>query len=520
MKSLLHAPLFKLFLSFIAGIWTAKYQLQWPIGIAFFSCLLFVYGVFRERHCLGNRWEWVLAVSVVLVFGGLGNAWYRVQTWSPVDKQVDALVNCRAQLMGKVVSEVKENEFGRRAWLELLAYREDSMIHIARGRFQLYLKPEDTVSFHQGDTLLVQADVRPARSKYPSYLMWLRDHGIKYFAYSKKTIVRHAGFSWENYLSEVQRELGDKLAATFSDSLLAGVAKAMYLGDKQALDGGVRKAFASAGLSHILAISGLHVGIVFLALSLLLAPIHRLPHGLRLKNLIILFALLSYMMITGCSPAVVRAVLMFGTILLFRIFYRPYHILNLLAISAMIQSLVSPEVVFKLGFQLSYLAVLGIVLAMPLFENYFYTSYKWLDRLYSWIGISLIATFCTTPLVWYHFGQFPTYFVVSNVLVSGMVFLIVLTGFLAILFIWLPGLNMVMGYLCEQLLKGLYFLTDMIANWPYALIQTENVWGKGLAILLIELLLTFLILFLPKWVRYYMHRREHIRQQNVPTYSA
>ena len=508
MKSLLHAPLFKICLSFIAGVYTAKFQIHWPLWSLFPACLLFMSILGNQRRCLGSRWEGLFAVSVIVVFLGLGNAWYTAHSWSPVKKQIDALVHCNARLMGTVISKVKKNEYGRRTWLELLAYREDSLTHLARGRLQLYLKPEDTVRFERGDTLLVHANIRPARSKYPSYLSWLKDHDIRVFAYSQKTQVRYAASSLQSWMLNIQAILSQKLAATFSDTLLMGIAQAMFLGEKQLLDAEVRGDFAAAGLSHILAISGLHVGIVFLALAALLAPLHYLPHGLRLKNLIILLALLVYMGVTGLSPAVVRAVLMFGTILLFRIIYRRYHILNLLAISAMLQTLFSPEIVFNLGFQLSYLAVLGIVLCMPVFEQYFYTSHAWLNKLYGWMGVSLIATACTTPLIWYHFGQFPTYFIVSNVLISAIVFMLVLLGFLLVLFIWIPGLNELLGYLCEQLIGLLYWLTHAIANWPGAIIQADNLWGRGLLILLVELLVTIGVLFVPVWVKYYSQHKK------------
>ncbi|MEL6133723.1 MAG: ComEC/Rec2 family competence protein, partial [Bacteroidota bacterium] len=243
----------------------------------------------------------------------------------------------------------------------------------------------------------------------------------------------------------------------------------------------------------------LHVGIIFLCLDFLLMGLHQFPGGKRWKQGLILLLLLAYMLVSGASPAVVRATLMFGTILLMRLFRQRYVILNVVSLAALVQMVVQPTVVFSLGFQLSYSAVFALVTVYPLFEQYFRTDFGLLNILNGWMGVTLVATLATTPLIWIHFGKFPVYFLLSNVLISAFAFGAVFTGFLLVLFFWIPGLNLLLAQACTFCIRVIELVAHLIASSPYAVIRAGDYHWEAFGVIGIQLMVAAAVLFLPKF---------------------
>ncbi|MEZ4827386.1 MAG: ComEC/Rec2 family competence protein [Bacteroidia bacterium] len=270
------------------------------------------------------------------------------------------------------------------------------------------------------------------------------------------------------------------------DSVHATIAQAMFLGDKNGMGREVKNAYSIAGTSHILAISGLHVGIVFLVLSRVLSFLHLIPQGLRIKNIVILGLLLGYMLLTGASPAVVRSVLMFGIVLIMKVLYLRYNLLNVVGTAALLQLFFEPEIAFDVGFQLSYLAVIGIITGFPVWERIVGVENFWLKLVSSWIGVTICATLGTLPLVIMHFGRFPTYFLLSNILVSTLAFLLVLVGFFTVIFCYVPLLGEWLGYFCSVLIGYLQAIVLLVGDLPFPVIE-KGIGMQGIGIILIQL---------------------------------
>src|SRR5690606_30371161 len=144
-----------------------------------------------------------------------------------------------------------------------------------------------------------------------------------------------------------------------------GIARALVLGVTDGLDNELREAYAGVGVMHILAVSGLHVGVIYFVLASLLRPLNRLPKGNWAVAVISIFVLWLYAFITGLSPSVLRAVTMFSFLTLAKPWRRGTNVYNTLAVSAFVMLLADPWLVCSVGFQLSYLAVLGIVYFYP-----------------------------------------------------------------------------------------------------------------------------------------------------------
>lgn len=176
------------------------------------------------------------------------------------------------------------------------------------------------------------------------------------------------------------------------------VVSALTLGYKKDLDKETRNYFASTGAMHVLAVSGLHVGIIYLIFTFLFARIKHVKYGRIVYTLLIAGLIWTYAFITGLSPSVQRASVMFTFILLGENLKRPYNIFNSLAASAIFLILIDPDIIYHVGFQLSYIAVSGIVLFQPLFYRWIQFKNRILDRLWGLLTVSIAAQLATFPL--------------------------------------------------------------------------------------------------------------------------
>lgn len=228
-------------------------------------------------------------------------------------------------------------------------------------------------------------------------------------------------------LSDVQRlriralrwrgALVKRLTASSEDHDAQAVLAAMVLGDKSSLSKELRETYSVTGASHILALSGLHLGIIYLLLM-------RLTMGRRrfwLTQIVVVLAIWAFALITGLSVSVVRAATMISIYALFSLGGRHHAPLAVLSFTAIVMLLLNSRSLFDVGFQLSFMSMLGILLFSPRFEAF--VSVKWLMThrlarcLFALTVISLSAQLGTAPLVAYHFGRFSPYFLLTNFLV-------------------------------------------------------------------------------------------------------
>ena len=206
------------------------------------------------------------------------------------------------------------------------------------------------------------------------------------------------------------------------------VLRAITLGNKTALPDRIRDHFAGAGAMHILAVSGLHVGIIWYVMTLLIRlPVH-LPFFRILKPLMVIGVLWFYAGITGFSASVTRSVFMFSLLTLARLTGRDSQVLNTLFLSALVLLWLDPGRIHEPGFQLSYAAVTGIVTLHPYLTRRLRPRSRLLRWVVDLVGVSVAAQLATFSLTLLYFHQFPVYFILTNLLVIPLVTLL-LAGF-------------------------------------------------------------------------------------------
>lgn len=256
------------------------------------------------------------------------------------------------------------------------------------------------------------------------------------------------------------------------------VLAALTLGEKTYLSREIKDDYSISGASHVLALSGLHLGIVYALLSFLMLGWRRRWAA----QLLILTLIWTYVVLVGFSPSVVRSALMLTTYALVSIMQRDRFSLNTLAFAALIMLLFNPMTVYDMGFQLSFLSVLGILLFVPLFETM--VSRVWLQRhrlltcVWGMVEVSVAAQLAVAPLVIYYFGRFSCYFLLSNfiavpcatVLLYGAVALVPL-AIVPVTGGWWAG---VLAFVVSVMNGGLQW----VASLPGASIEGIS-WNKG-----------------------------------------
>ncbi len=210
----------------------------------------------------------------------------------------------------------------------------------------------------------------------------------------------------------------------------AGLAEALLIGYKDDLDKTLLQSYTNTGVVHIIAISGLHVGLIYWLLSLLIQPLTM--GGLNVQKLrwcktaIILTGLWLFALLAGGGPSVLRSALMFSCMVVGEQFFTKTSIYNTLAASAFILLCIDPFWCWDVGFQLSYIAVLSIVVFMKPIYGWLAFQNKLLDGMWKLNAVTLAAQVLTVPLTIYHFHRFPNYFLITNLVAVPLSTLIVL----------------------------------------------------------------------------------------------
>ena len=299
-----------------------------------------------------------------------------------------------------------------------------------RGKLVLYLR--DTLRENAlGQAILFHSKlspIAPAQNPYQfDYKRYMEHQGVYWQGYPITYEIKDSP-SFSPFIKA--KKLQGHLAATLShypfSKETVGVLKALVLGVRSDITPELYQQYINAGAVHILAISGLHIGIITYLLTLfisLVVPTHR--KGLKIA--LILVFLLTYAAITGLSASVLRAVVMFGGYSIAYLSESRRARYDSLLLSAFILLLCKPTFLFEVGFQLSYMAVLSIALFLPLGENYRFEN-KFLNFFWDIIKVSIAAQIGVLPLSLYYFHQFAGLFLVTNVLILPILGIILSVG--------------------------------------------------------------------------------------------
>ncbi len=313
------------------------------------------------------------------------------------------------------------------------------------------LKP---MNLSYGDELMILANYLPVEPPYNpaefDFKAWLAAKNIYHQSFIKQEelvkINQNQGNSLVKYALTLRQKLVDIYRKLIRNDEAFAVASTLILGYRADLSKETLAAYSKTGTIHALSVSGMHVGIIYIMLNWCLSFLNRKKTGQILKTLIICSLIWYYSLLTGFSPSVLRSAIMITIFIFAKQLNRGNNSYNVLAFTAFILLVFNPFLIWDVGFQLSFLAVFGLVYFQPKIYKWLYFKHKWLDSLWSTTAMSLAAQLATLPFSIYYFHQFPIYFIISNLFIlipmtllmySGIAILVLKVYFLAPAFEWL-----------------------------------------------------------------------------------
>lgn len=290
----------------------------------------------------------------------------------------------------------------------------------------------DNLAFTSSELQVIQKPLNPHQFDYSKYLELKQVYHQLYLKQDELLLLSDSKTTIYGYADELRTAINTKLlAAGFKNEALS-IMNALLLGQRQTIDKSIYNNYVNSGTIHILAVSGLHVGIILWILNFIFRPLLYLKYGNYIRPLILVTILWSFAIVAGLSPSVTRAVTMFSIISIAMHLKRPTNIYNTLVISAFLILLVKPTFLFSVGFQMSYLAVLGIVSVQPILYKLWKPKYYVFNKLWQIFTVTLAAQAGVVPISLFYFHQFPGLFFVSNIVVIPFLGLILGLGLLVI----------------------------------------------------------------------------------------
>lgn len=478
-----------------------NYSYLLPIAILSISILLFQVLRLAKNYIFNRLWSFLIFLLITIIGAQL------VQI---KQNKIYLFDNKEYSFIATVIENPEEKENSVKTLLKINAFKDSSSWKNPETKLLTYFqKDSNLIDLKMGDQIIVKAyinEIKHSGNPYTfNYKEYLKFKEIYYQSYIKvenfKLLKRNCG----NRLISFTNNLRQKLLSIYKTNKIEdnefAVLSALTLGYKKDLTPELKESFSTSGAMHILAVSGLHVGIIFIILSKLLFFLERHKYGKILQSALIILILIFYAMLTGLSNSVIRATIMFIFICFGRMFTRQVNIYNTLSASAFIMLLYNPYSIMDVGFQLSYLAVISIVFFQPKIYSLLNLRYKFPDYIWQLVSVAIAAQIATFPLTIHYFNQFPVYFILSNILIIPFVSIIIYGALILFCFSFSTNISYIIA-------KGLQLITlvlnknvEFIKDLPLSKIDSLII-DKFEILILSAAILSFSFFIISKQIKY------------------
>lgn len=417
---MLKTPFFRLLVALSMGIgafvWIGWSNVLLTLVLVLATILIISYLLTNNRY----KFNYLFGVAILLLIFVFGY-WLGYEH----DRNIPRFENNKKQAVFAVELTRYPIEKPRSVLLyaNLLHYADSSEAVAIKGNVVLYLQKDSlALRLKSGDRLMVSTLLslpepkgNPNEFDYRTHLLRRGICGVGYVAKdSWHKVGENRKFSIMRLAQRTRIKMLDILKEMQIKGDVFAVVAALTLGYTDALSPELNDSFAITGASHVLSVSGLHVGIIFVMLGMMLAFLDKKPRTVRLKWMLIILFLWFYAFLTGLSPSVCRSVFMFSTFAVAKIINRKSTTYNNIFLSAFVLLIINPMWLFNVAFQLSYSALLAIIYFQPKIERLLYFRHKALRYAWSLTSVSVAAQVGAAPLCLYYFNQFPNYFLLAN----------------------------------------------------------------------------------------------------------
>ena len=509
MNFLQRTPFFRLLLPLVAGIVLYTYfsPLSLWLIVAIFAVSI---GIFIASFLIRDTnkqyaFRWLFGSGVALFLVALAF----VLTAKQDSKSNFDYFGQRTVFRVELTSAPVEKANSYMCEVELLQIIDSTEWKTASGTAIIYLQKDSiAANLLYGDRLLIETEFSPPeRALNPNgfdYGAYLKRQGIGATSYVSSERWQKTDFNdsfsifrladiCQNYLLNIYREFGIK-----GDEF--AVLAALTLGYTDALHPDLRQSYSATGAVHILAVSGLHVGIVYAAIAFLLGFIGKTRRQRILKSILVILFLWAYAFITGLSPSVMRSAFMFSFVAFATCLERRSQIFNTIFMSAFFMLLINPNFLFSIGFQLSYSAVLSIIVFTVPASKVMKTKNKAVHWCWDLFMVSFAAQLGTAPFILYYFHQFPVYFLLTNFVAIPLSTVVIYSAIALLGTSFIPFVSMVVAFVLKWLLVALnssiVFIQHLPSSLAFIAIDSTQMW--------------LLVLMIFMFTAYYFTKRYHM----------
>ncbi len=441
--------------------------------------LTFFYFLIRfslQAHVM-KFWTGVVGLSAVFL-GGYWSVILRDESRNP-----GHIINRQEKILAYQVNLITSSEEKEKSWKRtgaIVRIKTATGWKLASGKVNLYWpKTEEVYNLDYGDVLLIAGEPRLVEGRFNphefDFREFLRFKNIYHQHFVKGgqwTLIQKSqdhGFLF--YANRARAWSVNKIKRFINSPREQGIVIALVLGVTDGLDNELLTAYAASGAMHVLAVSGLHVSIIYGILLLLFKPLGKGPAGQWFIAVVSLILLWGYAFITGLSPSVLRAVAMFSFVAIAKPIGRNTNIYNTLAASAFCLLLYDPFLIMSVGFQLSYLAVLGIVY----FQRPIYNLWEPKSWFANWVWqlscVSIAAQISTMAISLLYFHQFPVYFLLANLFIIPASFVVLIGGILLLIIGALTTIAAWLGIFLEWFVRLMNEGIFLVERLPFSVID-------------------------------------------------
>lgn len=474
-------PYLKLLIPFILGIYLANEQyfnLYINVGLIIFLLCFFISLLSYKKFMKSHQLRWLFGIVIYLILFTAGMTAFQLSREDTQSSHFKNHINANSILVGKILEPISIKQNSYKTIIHISQCINDNDTVTTTGKLLCYFPKKDSsvLNLKYGDIIItpnqvftIQSAKNPNQFNYANYLFLKK---IYHQQYVKKWVqIGYKPTFIYRWIYSIRKYVIATLQSHISSKSELGIIAALLVGYKDLLDAETASHYSKTGTIHVLAVSGLHVGIIYWIMGLFLGLLFKEKKSKLWKGLLIITSIWLYGMLTGLQPSVQRACVMFSFIAIGNMLNRKSSIYNSISCSAFFLLAFNPFLLFDVGFQLSYTAVFGIVALQPIIYSLVYIRNKWLEKIWLITSTSLAAQLATLPITVYYFNQIPSYSIFANILVVPAITFVLYLGLGFIILSPLPAISDWIGTVLKYFLQALNFCVEYISNIPYALID-------------------------------------------------
>lgn len=470
--------------------------------IILFFLLISLFVVSELIKSYHYRWIFSLLLFIYLIL--LGFSFVKIRDFRLIVNDITKIDNIPKYYLARLCECPMSKEKSVKVMLDFYAFEEDDNVKSMDSKIIAYFeKDEKSPNLKYGDCIALFANPdeveKPPNPEQFDYKDYLYKKGVTHQVYLKSDAWIDIGYNDSNPIYRFSYWMRDFLLETMQKLGVQGeeysVAAAILLGYDDSLPQELRQKYVAAGAMHILCVSGLHVGVIFMVFSYMLAFLDdRKKWQYVMKNCVLFVLIWFYALIAGLAPSILRATIMLSFVIVGNMINRKGVLLNSLAASAFILLCVNPANLFDVGFQLSYVAVIGIVVLQVPISKVIYSKYKIVNKIWEITSVTIAAQIATAPFTIYYFHQFPIYFWLSNLFMTPISSVVIMGGMIMLLIFFIPYVNIAVAWIVSKMIYIMNFGVSWIESLPYSIIKGLYVNDIQFVVLLITLLLLLLLI--------------------------